>query len=244
MAYASQAGRARTSAKSPQAHAICDRCGFRYNFVDLKWQYDWRGASLQNLKLLVCNTCYDTPQEQLRAIIVPADPTPIVQARPENYATASTDNVTTSAQTVYNFNNGIPVPSSTVIVTQNGDNVTTQPVGAPLGLAQGAVMPVQEGIVYGTRLYPLSVSSTGTNVVTVTFTSAHGLATNAQISVQGLANNKANGFFSITVTTATAFTYEANTVIPSGSLLQSTTKMITAIAGVPWNYSQIVQTGP
>jgi hypothetical protein len=167
-----------------------------------------------------------------------------VQARPENYATASTDNVTTSAQTVYNFNTGIPVPSSTVIVTQNGDNVTTQPVGAPLGLAQGAVMPVQEGIVYGTRLYPLSVSSTGTNVVTVTFTSAHGLATNAQISVQGLADNKANGFFSITVTTATAFTYEANTVIPSGSLLQSTTKMITAIAGVPWNYSQIVQTGP
>jgi hypothetical protein len=70
------------------------------------------------------------------------------------------------------------------------------------------------------------------------------LATNAQISVQGLADNKANGFFSITVTTATAFTYEANTVIPSGSLLQSTTKMITAIAGVPWNYSQIVQTGP
>ena len=52
MGYASQAGRARTSSTNPQAHAICDRCGFRYNWVNLKWQYDWRGASLQNLKFL------------------------------------------------------------------------------------------------------------------------------------------------------------------------------------------------
>lgn len=91
MAYASQAGRARTNPKSPQAHAICDRCGFRYNHVDLKWQYDWRGTSLQNIKLLVCDTCYDVPQEQLRAIVIPADPTPIMNPRTEDFATASTN---------------------------------------------------------------------------------------------------------------------------------------------------------
>jgi hypothetical protein len=244
MAYASQAGRARTSAKSPQAHAICDRCGFRYNFVNLKWQFDWRGASLQNLKLLVCNTCYDAPQEQLRAIIVPADPTPIVQARPENYALDSTDYVTTSAPTVYDSRTGIPIPSFTNIVTQTGDNVTTQPVGKPLGLAQGAVMPVQEGVTYGTQLFPLSVYSFGTPEITITFSSNHGLSTNDQISVLGLSNNLANGFFSITFKTNTSFTYQANTAIPSGSLLQGTTRITTAIAGTPWNYSQIVQTGP
>jgi len=96
MGYASQAGRARTNARNPQAHAICDRCGFRYNWVDLKWQYDWRGASLQNLKFLVCDTCYDVPQEQLRAIVVPADPTPIMNARVQDFAVAETNTRFTS----------------------------------------------------------------------------------------------------------------------------------------------------
>jgi len=96
MGYASQAGRARTNARSPQAHAICDRCGFRYNWVNLTWQYDWRGASLQNLKILVCETCYDAPQEQLRAIVVPADPTPIINARVQDFVTAETNTRATS----------------------------------------------------------------------------------------------------------------------------------------------------
>ena len=96
MGYASQAGRARTSSSNPQAHAICDRCGFRYNWVDLKWQYDWRGASMQNLRLLVCDDCYDVPQEQLRAIVVPADPTPIVNARVQDFVVAETNTRYTS----------------------------------------------------------------------------------------------------------------------------------------------------
>ena len=66
MAYASVSGRARTSTSNPEAHAICDRCGFRYNWVDLRWQYDWRGAMLQNLKILVCKSCKDEPQQQQR----------------------------------------------------------------------------------------------------------------------------------------------------------------------------------
>ena len=85
MGYASRAGRARTSATNPQAHAICDRCGFRYNHVDLRWQFDWRGATMQNTRMLVCDTCYDQPQAQLRAIIVPADPVPIQNPRVLKY---------------------------------------------------------------------------------------------------------------------------------------------------------------
>ena len=65
MSYASQAGRARTNPGSPDAHAICDRCGFRYNFKDLAFQFDWRGPTLKNLYILVCDECLDTPQEQL-----------------------------------------------------------------------------------------------------------------------------------------------------------------------------------
>lgn len=52
--------------------------------VDLSWQYQWRGTKLQNIQLLVCQDCLDIPQEQLRVIIIPPDPIPISNARPEN----------------------------------------------------------------------------------------------------------------------------------------------------------------
>jgi len=133
MAYASRAGRARTSATNPQAHAICDRCGFRYNHVDLRWQYDWRGASSQNIRLLVCNPCYDVPQEQLRAIVIPADPVPIVQPRTQDFVTASQDTRVTSGQNTVDPVTGIPVINGDIRITQNDDVRVTQQTGEPPG---------------------------------------------------------------------------------------------------------------
>ena len=133
MGYASQAGRARTSARNPQAHAICDRCGFRYNHVNLRWQYDWRGASMQNIRLLVCNTCYDNPQEQLRAIVVPADPVPIVNPRVQDFVTAEQDTRVTSGQNTVDPTTGIPVPGGDTRITQNDDVRVTQQTGEPPG---------------------------------------------------------------------------------------------------------------
>lgn len=245
MAYASQSGRARTSATSPQAHAVCDRCGFRYNFVDLQWQYDWRGAALQNLRILVCNDCLDTPQEQLRAIVVPADPTPIVNARVEDFTVSETDYITTSAPTVYNYPTGIPVPSTTNIVTQNGNNLTPQPYGPPVGLVQPAVMPLEGKTHYGVKISLISVTANGTKTITVTCSKAHGLVTDDQISVLGLSNVNANGFYSVTVNNNTmTFTYQTNSVIPSGALLQGSTNIVTALVGLPYGYTQIPQVGP
>ena len=133
MGYASQAGRARTSASNPQAHAICDRCGFRYNHVNLRWQYDWRGASLQNIRLLVCNTCYDAPQEQLRAIVVPADPMPIVQPRVQDFVAAEQNTRVTSGQNTVDPRTGIPVINGDTRVTQDGSTRVTQQTGEPTG---------------------------------------------------------------------------------------------------------------
>jgi hypothetical protein len=82
-------GRAVTDPSNPRAHAICDRCGARYNHMDLKWQYDWRGTKLQNLRFLVCESCLDSYQQNgQRTIILPQDPEPIMNARPENYVAA------------------------------------------------------------------------------------------------------------------------------------------------------------
>ena len=243
MAYASIAGRARTSSSNPQAHAICDRCGFRYNRVDLNWQYDWRGAALQNVRILVCNTCMDTPQEQLRAIVVPADPVPIDQPRTQDFAQAETNYNTVSAPTVYDPVTGIPIPSTTTFVTEDGKNMTTQPIGIPNDIDQSAVMPLEGTTHYRVKLYPLSVSSIGSDQITVTFASPHNLSTNDQIVVEGLSNPNATGAYSITVTTATAFTYQTNVVIPAGALLTGTTLMVTANIGLPYGYDQIPQTG-
>lgn len=52
----------------------------------MQWQYEWAGNRLVNQNQLVCDSCYDEPQQQLRVIVLPADPTPIVNPRPEAYS--------------------------------------------------------------------------------------------------------------------------------------------------------------
>lgn len=56
-----------------------------YNHDRLQWQFQWQGPKLTNIRILVCEYCLDTPQEQLRTIILPPDPVPIQNPRPENY---------------------------------------------------------------------------------------------------------------------------------------------------------------
>jgi hypothetical protein len=133
MAYASQAGRARTSARSPQAHAICDRCAFRYNHVDLRWQFDWAGASVVNKRMLVCNRCYDKPQEQLRAIVVPADPMPIINPRTEPFVTDETSTRYTSGQNTVDPVTNIPIVGGNVRTTQCDNDRVVQQTGEPPG---------------------------------------------------------------------------------------------------------------
>ena len=78
--------RAEVDSSRPKAWATCDRCGFILNHSKLHWQFDWRGAKTQNLRILVCETCLDIPQRQLGVNVLPPDPVPIMNARPEQYA--------------------------------------------------------------------------------------------------------------------------------------------------------------
>ena len=70
----------------PSARGVCDRCGQIWSHKRLQWQFDWRGPRLQNLRLLVCPDCVDEYQQNgQRTILIPPDPIPIMNARPENY---------------------------------------------------------------------------------------------------------------------------------------------------------------
>lgn len=133
MAYASKLGHARISSRNPQAAAQCDRCSRIFNHVDLRWQFDWRGASIQNIRILVCDTCYDTPQEQLRAIVLPNDPEPIKNPRTTDYINAETNYVYTSGQNTVDPVTGIPIIGGTLVLTTSGDPRVTQQTGEPPG---------------------------------------------------------------------------------------------------------------
>jgi len=178
MAYASKAGRARTSARSPTAQAVCDRCGLWYSISETVMQADWRGTSLQNLYIRVCKrTCLDEPQQQLRSITLPADPTPVWQPRPENFLAAEVDS-----------NQPIGIPTGLDINAVMPYN--------------GAVQKA-----FGVPLSVLSVISNGTTTIFVTCSAPHGLDNDDQIAVQGLSDRNACGFFSVVMYTATSFIY-------------------------------------
>ena len=90
MGSTSKYGRARIDPNAPEALGICDRCGGLYNLKNLHFQWDWCGTGMVNQQLRVCRGagtrgCYDTPQPQLRAIILPPDPPPARGVRPEPY---------------------------------------------------------------------------------------------------------------------------------------------------------------
>lgn len=79
-------GRAEVDPSSPRAFAVCDRCGRWYNHNVLQWQYEWAGAQLINVGALVCSDCLDVPQIQLKTIILPQDPEPVLNARIEPFS--------------------------------------------------------------------------------------------------------------------------------------------------------------
>lgn len=241
MAYASISGRARTSSRNPQAHAICDRCGGRFNFVDLRYQYDWRGAVIQNLRILVCKECLDTPQQQLRAIVVPADPVPIINARPEPFCIDETNFLAVTAPPLIDPVTGIQLPTNNLRTTQSNQNRTVNPFGLPEGLTQNAVMPYNgaKQMKFGVTLQLLSVIGNGTTIVQVTCSKPHGMSTNSQIAALALGYPDANGFFSVTVISATAFTYMTYGVVPAIALLTPTTRVVTCLVGLPCDYDQI-----
>lgn len=84
MGSTSKYGRATMNPTAPEAIGICDGCGFLYDLVNLRPQYQYAGEGLINTRLRKCPTCLDIPNPQLKVIILPPDPPPVFDPRPEN----------------------------------------------------------------------------------------------------------------------------------------------------------------
>lgn len=112
-------GRARVTINSLDSFAVCDRCGMWYNIKrDLHWQFEYAGPNLQNLHLLVCDTCLDIPQPQLIPRILPPDPLPTLNARPEKFWYDNNSYLSTTGT-----NAPTEPPNGDNIVTADGDNL-------------------------------------------------------------------------------------------------------------------------
>lgn len=115
-------GRGIVNQKKPSALGVCDRCSFVYNLSRLNWQYQWEGVKLQNLRLLVCDTCLDRPQPQLKTIIIPPDPLPVFNPRPENYSETVPNYMATEP----------PAFEGQDLTTEGGDNIIWEDETTPL----------------------------------------------------------------------------------------------------------------
>lgn len=71
--------------RKPRALGICDFCAQTWHRDELQFQYEFGGFGLINLHYLVCPRCMDKPQEQLRSLVLPPDPRPVINPRTENY---------------------------------------------------------------------------------------------------------------------------------------------------------------
>ena len=230
-------GRAKVSTRNPEAFAICDGCGALYNHSELRWQFQWSGNKLVNLKQLVCRRCNDIPQTQLRAIVLPADPMPIMNPRVQNYQAASTDYRATSGQNTVDPITGIPIPGNTLRITENDDYRVTQQTGAPNGSLNELPGTDPNAVTY--RVIS-NAADNGSGLIRLTVNTTSGMITNQQVTVADIVGTtEANGNWTITVISLTevdligsAF---ANTYTSGGYVVNN--------PALPYNNTEIPKTG-
>lgn len=75
-----------TSLSAPQPVGVCDLCYRKWYLDDLRWQFNWRGDHLQNLRVRRCPQCLDVPSEFLRPIIIRGPEGSLRDPRPPQYA--------------------------------------------------------------------------------------------------------------------------------------------------------------
>jgi hypothetical protein len=86
MAFGDIQGRAKTNPHQPRAQAVCDFCGEHYMRIDLIDQMEFYGDVLTDTGYRACPRCISKPQPQLKPVILPEDPVPIVDPRVEVYS--------------------------------------------------------------------------------------------------------------------------------------------------------------
>ena len=227
-------GRAKVSTRNPEAFGICDNCGFLYNFNELRWQMQWAGNKLVNLRQLVCRRCNDIPQTQLRAIIIPADPMPVMNPRPQNYQAANTDNRTTSGQDTVDPRTGIPIPGNTMRITEDDEYRVTQQTGAPNGSLNELPGTDPNAVTYRTISNAIN---NGSGRIRLTVNTTNGMITGQNVTIGDVVGTtEANGNWTITVINLTTVDLDNSTftnAYSSGGYIANNPALPYGFTGIP-----------
>ncbi len=231
-------GRAKVSTRNPEAFAICDNCGFQYNHSELRWQFQWAGNKLVNLRQLVCRRCNDLPQTQLRAIVLPADPMPVMNPRVPNYQQAETDYRATSGQNTVDPTTGIPILGNTLRITENDDYRVTQETGAAPGSLNQLPGTDPNAVTYRNIS---AAADNGDGLIRLTVDTTNGMITGQQVTVGDVVGTtEANGNWTITVVNVTQIDLQnssfANAYSSGGYVVNN--------PALPYNFTEIPKTGP
>lgn len=173
--------------ENPRAEGVCDRCGFRWNLDKLQWQYAYQGSTMpQNTRMLVCPNHVDELNPQDTPVILPPDPVPVFNARPEPYLLdeaswlLTQDGEIITTQDGEYFGTAIPNPSNTANTTRlassiiaAGESVAT----AYLDLFDGD--PTSGGV---SVLAAITGSATRTNIA-ASLSTVSGIAVNPDFIV-------------------------------------------------------------
>jgi hypothetical protein len=193
---------------------------------------------MQNLRILVCETCYDAPQQQLRAIVVPADPVPIENPRIEYFVDDESNTRITSGQNTVDPITNIPVINGNTRITQDDQTRSTQQTGEPSGGLNQLPGTDPNAITY--RNVKNAVNN-GSGLIRLTMATTNGLITGQTVIVQTVNGvPAANGNWTITVVNSTQIDLQGSSFtgfyISGGYVINN--------PSLPYGFTQIPQTGP
>lgn len=131
----------------------------------MSFQYDYNGGYQPvNTGYLVCPRCMDDWNMQRRLLVIPPDPPPLMNTRPENYSIDETNFLTTESGDIIDTQSGepfiqsLPNPGDTAvagtspeveeaavnITTEDGDEIVTeQGEGNPLNIEPNPPAPYE-----------------------------------------------------------------------------------------------------
>lgn len=199
--------RAEVDPFSPRGWATSDRNGHVGNLERMQFQFEWRGSTVQNTRVLVHEDELDIPQRQLGTLFIPPDPPPLFGARPENY-----DIDEQPVSTRYTMDGRIRIIPSPMPYISN--RIVTTPGNLPT-----FAVPIQSGVVAVPvlNLTGLSIASTA--------------ATGTLIGTFSVTNPAAGTYtFSLTSNPGSLFTVVGSTLVNAVSPLTPGSDPITAQA--------------
>ena len=114
------------------AYALCDRCGFRYKYKDLR--KEWNGAK-------TCRSCYEEKHPQLETTRNVTDPEALYEARPNTDKEVGNGRISTNNDLVGKTFLGFKTNSSlgSINVIENDNSLDVNVAGIELTSALGSI---------------------------------------------------------------------------------------------------------